>query len=74
MPQIVRTLTGASLGVTELSVHVAAQALRLFGGITSADGYEKLTTHLGPDKRVRSSIISVTSHTNKGSLRNRRSS
>jgi amidase len=30
----------------------AAQALRLFTGITSADGYKKLTEHLGPDKRV----------------------
>ncbi|SRR6266849_8670040 len=32
---------------------LAAQALRLFTGITSADGYRKLTEHLGPDKRVK---------------------
>jgi hypothetical protein len=31
---------------------LAAEALRLFTGITSADGYSKLTEHLGPDKRV----------------------
>ncbi|KAI0278662.1 amidase signature domain-containing protein, partial [Russula brevipes] len=29
----------------------SAQALRLFTGISSADGYQKLTEHLGPDKR-----------------------
>ena len=56
--QTVRTLAGASLSFTELGVHVAAEALRLFTGITSADGYEKLTSHLGPDKRVRSSTRS----------------
>ena len=52
IPQTVRTLAGASLSFTELGVHVAAEALQLFTGITSADGYEKLTSHLGPDKRV----------------------
>ena len=31
---------------------LAGQALRLFTGITSADGYKKLTEHLGPDKKV----------------------
>ncbi|KAF8270691.1 amidase signature domain-containing protein [Lactarius quietus] len=47
----VRSLEGASLRVTKLSGHVATEALRLFTGITSADGYEKLTEHLGPDKK-----------------------
>jgi amidase len=31
------------------------QALRLFTAITSADGYKKLTEHLGPDPKVWSS-------------------
>jgi hypothetical protein len=31
---------------------LAAEALRLFTGITSAEGYRKLTEHLGPDKKV----------------------
>jgi amidase len=49
-PDCAYTLT-FTVGNTEFLV-LAAQALRLFTGITSADGYRKLTEHLGPDKKV----------------------
>jgi hypothetical protein len=52
-PQIVRVEAG-SLNFklqTEFLV-LGAEALRHFTGITSADGYGKLTEHLGPDKKV----------------------
>ena len=56
IPQTVRLLADAALIVTEPGVlHTVTQALRLFTGITSADGYENLTSHLGPDKKVQSS-------------------
>jgi len=49
--------TGRSYsGGADLGVHVVVQSLAFFTAITSADGYEKLTCHLGPDKRVRSLI------------------
>ena len=51
-PQIVRAEADSMFtGGSEFLVS-AAQALRFFTGITSADGYRKLTEHLGPDKKV----------------------
>ena len=52
-PQIVRAHIRSQFFMAELSFSfLAAQALRLFTAITSADGYSKLTEHLGPDKKV----------------------
>jgi hypothetical protein len=65
IPQIVRTkYTFYCYGIMAQAKisFAAAQALRLFTGITSADGYEKLTQHLGPDKRVR--LVCVRRHAN----------
>jgi Asp-tRNA(Asn)/Glu-tRNA(Gln) amidotransferase A subunit family amidase len=42
----------------DLSRFAATEALRLFTALVSADGYENLTRHLGPDKQVRPSICS----------------
>jgi len=35
-----------------LNLVPVTESLRLFTGITSADGYQKLTEHLGPDKKA----------------------
>ena len=37
---------------TPYSVATVAHALELFAGITSADGYQGLLSHLGPDPQV----------------------
>lgn len=51
-PQIVRVEAHSTFTDGAEFLVSAAQALRFFTGITSADGYRKLTEHLGPDKRV----------------------
>lgn len=49
--ETVQALRKAGHECVEIQHPDSAQALRLFTGITSADGYEKLTSHLGPDEK-----------------------
>ncbi|KAN0132779.1 Amidase signature domain containing protein [Lactarius tabidus] len=49
--ETVEALRKAGHECFEIDSPDSAQALRLFTAITSADGYEKLTQHLGPDKK-----------------------
>jgi len=49
--ETVEALRKAGQECIEIDPPDATEALRLLTGITSADGYEKLTEHLGPDKR-----------------------
>ncbi|KAH9057421.1 amidase [Lactarius vividus] len=49
--ETVEALRKAGHECVEINPPNVSRALQLFTGITSADGYEKLTSHLGPDKQ-----------------------
>ncbi|KAI9440853.1 amidase [Lactarius indigo] len=49
--ETVQALRAAGHECIEIDSPDSIQALLLFGGLTSADGYETMMSHLGPDKR-----------------------
>ncbi|KAI0258706.1 amidase signature domain-containing protein [Gloeopeniophorella convolvens] len=49
--ETVEALRKAGHDCVEVESPDSARAAQLFSGITSADGYDKLLSHLGPDKR-----------------------